>query len=82
MSIDRSRRDLFIDVLVDSFILKNNQITLSRCFTFNLKLGVGTKTGVSFYCVSWVLPSFSHEKQASRQVTYMTATSVYKHHLS
>jgi len=47
-----SRRDLFIDVIVDRFILKNNLITLSSCFTFIPKTGVGLhETGISFYCV-------------------------------
>jgi len=42
---------LSIDTMVvDSFILKNNQITLSPCFTFIRRTGVGLpKTGTSFY---------------------------------
>ena len=34
ISIESSRRDLFIDMVVDGFIFKNNHITLSSCFTF------------------------------------------------
>jgi len=46
-----SFRDLFIDVVVDTFISsKNNQITPSPCFTFIPKTVVGLpKTEVSFY---------------------------------
>ena len=40
--MESSRRDLSIDFVVDSFILKNNQITLSPYFTFVRKTGVGT----------------------------------------
>jgi len=48
---ESSRRDLFIDMVVDMFIFKNNEITLSPCFTFIPKIGVGLrKTGVSFHC--------------------------------
>jgi len=35
-----SRRDRFIDMAVDRFIFKNNQITLFPCFNFILKSGV------------------------------------------
>jgi len=28
------RRDIFIDMIDDRFIFKNNQITLTPCFTF------------------------------------------------
>jgi len=46
-----SGRDLFIDMVVDWFILKNNQNTLFLCFTFIPKSGVGlAKTGVIFHC--------------------------------
>ena len=39
-------------MVVDRFIFKINQITLSACFTFMPKTGVGLpKIGVSFYCV-------------------------------
>jgi len=34
------RQDLFIDMAVDRFIFKNNQITLSPCFSFTFKAGV------------------------------------------
>jgi len=57
MSIESSRRDLFIDMVVDRLFFKNNQITLSPCFsgtfmyTYIPKSGVGLpKTGVRFYC--------------------------------
>jgi len=49
ISMESSQRDLFIDVVVDRFILKNNQITLSLCFT--LWCGI-TLNSISFYCVS------------------------------
>jgi len=40
-------------MVVDRFIFKNNQVTLSPCFTFIPKPGVGLpKTGVGFYCVN------------------------------
>jgi len=51
--MESSRRDLFIDMVVDRFIFKNNQITLSPCFTFTPKTRTGLpETGVSFYCVA------------------------------
>jgi len=50
--MESSRRDLFIDMAVDRFIFKNNQITLYPCSTFMTKIGVGLpKPGVRFYCV-------------------------------
>jgi len=50
--MESSWRDLFIDVVVDRFILKNNQITLSPYFTFIPKRGEGLpKRGFSFHCV-------------------------------
>jgi len=54
--IESSRRDLFIDMIVDSFIFNNNLITLAPCFTFIPKTAVGLpKTGVRFYCVEVLL---------------------------
>jgi len=48
--MESSRRDHFIDMVVDRFICKSNQITLSPCSTFIPKTGVGlAKTGISFY---------------------------------
>jgi len=50
----RSRRDLSINMVIDRFILKNNQITylftkLFICFTFIPKTGIGlSKTGIIF----------------------------------
>ena len=42
--------DLFIDMVVDRFILKNNKITLYPCLKFKPKTCVELpKTGVSFY---------------------------------
>jgi len=38
--MESSRRDLFIDMVVDRFILKNNQITPSLYFNFIPKSGV------------------------------------------
>jgi len=44
------RRDLFIDMVVDRSIFKNNQITLHPCLTLIPKTGEALlKTGVSFY---------------------------------
>jgi len=51
--MESSRRDLFIDMIVDRFNFKSNQITLSPCSTFTPETGLGLpKTRVSFYCVS------------------------------
>ena len=36
--MESSRLDLFIDMVVDRFIFKNNQITHSYCFTFQPKV--------------------------------------------
>jgi len=48
--MEHSRRYFFIDMVVGKFILKNNQITLSPCFTLIPKTGVELpKTGVSFH---------------------------------
>jgi len=47
--MESSRQDLFIDMVVERFIFKNDQTTLSPCSTFIPKTGVGLpKTGVSF----------------------------------
>jgi len=44
-----SRRDLLIEMVVERFIFKNNEITLSPCFTFIPKTGVRLlKTGLVF----------------------------------
>jgi len=40
--MESSRRDVFIDMAVDGFILNKNQITLSPCFIFIPKTDVGT----------------------------------------
>jgi len=46
--MESSRRDLFIDMIVDRFIFKNNQISLSLCYTYKPTTGVGLpKTAVS-----------------------------------
>jgi len=48
--MERSRRNLFIDMVVDMFIFENNQIMPFLCFSFVPKTGVGLpKSGVSFY---------------------------------
>jgi len=39
--MESSWRDLFIDMVVDKFIFKNNQITLSLGLIFISKTGVG-----------------------------------------
>ena len=39
--MESSRRDLLIDMVVKEFTFNNNQITLSPCFTFTPKIGVG-----------------------------------------
>jgi len=52
--MESSRRDLFIDMGVDRFILKSNQITLSPVSTFIPQAYVRLpKKGVSFYCALW-----------------------------
>jgi len=44
--MESSRRDLFIDMVVDRFIFRNNQVALSPCFTLTgMKL---PRTGVVF----------------------------------
>jgi len=48
--MESSQRDLFIDMVVDRFIFKNNQITLSPSFTFISFDVESPKTGVRFYC--------------------------------
>jgi len=53
--MESSRRDLFIDMVVDKSIFENNHITLFPCYTFIFKTGVGLpKTEASFYCVRTV----------------------------
>jgi len=47
--MESSRRDLSIDMIVERFIFKNNQITLTPYFTFLPKTDVELE--VSFYCV-------------------------------
>jgi len=49
ISMKNSQQDLFIDIVVDWFIFKNNQIKLSPCFTFTPKTGMGLPSKVSFY---------------------------------
>lgn len=45
-----SQRDVFVDMVVDRVIFKNNQITLSPCSTVKPTTGLGlSKAGVSFY---------------------------------
>jgi len=47
--MESSRQDLFIDVVVDRFIFKNNQVTFFPCFNVVPKTDVGqTKTGAIF----------------------------------
>jgi len=41
ISMEDSWRDLSIDMVLDRFILKDNQIMLSPCITFIPKTGVG-----------------------------------------
>jgi len=49
--MESSRRDLFIDVIVNGFMLKNNQLMLPPVSPITLKQGVGLpKTVVGFYC--------------------------------
>jgi len=48
--MESSRWDLFIDMIVNSFICKNNKITLYSRFIFKPKTGVGLPyKGASFY---------------------------------
>jgi len=54
--MESSRQDLFIDMVVDRFIIKNYQITLSLCFTFIIKIGQGlSKTRVRFNWTAYSL---------------------------
>jgi len=49
--VKSSRRDLFIDTVVQKFIFKNKLIALLSRFTSIPKTGIGLpKTGISFYC--------------------------------
>jgi len=53
ISIESSWRDLFIDMVIDMFIFKNNQITLSPCFTVTFNTCAELpKTGLAFYCIN------------------------------
>jgi len=48
--MESSRQDLFIDMVVDRFIFKNNQITVSPSLTSIPETGEGLpKTEGSFY---------------------------------
>jgi len=58
-----SRRDLFIDMAVDRFIFKDNQITFFPCFDLHTSVLGLPKTGDSFYCASF--PFFSAESTDS-----------------
>jgi len=59
--MENSQRDLFIDMVVERFIFKNNLIMLSLCFTFTPKTGVELpKTGVSFYVEGGRKSTLSH----------------------
>jgi len=47
----RFRRELSINIDVDCFVSKNNQITRFPCFTFIPKTGIGIpKKGISYSC--------------------------------
>jgi len=48
--MESSRREFFIDIVVGGFILKNNQITLSPCFTFIPKTDEEPKAEAFFVC--------------------------------
>jgi len=49
MTISSSRRSPFNDMVVNKFVLKNNQIKLYPCFTFVIERRMGQpKTGFSF----------------------------------
>jgi len=48
--MESSQRDLFIDMVVDMLIIKNNQIALSPRFTLISGAGLPEKE-VGFYCV-------------------------------
>jgi len=48
--MESPRRDLLIDMVNDRFIFSNSRITLSPCFTFIPKTGVGLpQAGVCYY---------------------------------
>jgi len=49
--MERSQRDILIDMVVDWFIFKKNKTTLVPCFTFIPKTCAGPpQTGASFNC--------------------------------
>ena len=48
--MQRSRRELSINVIINRFIFKNNQITPFPYFAFITEIGIGQpKTGIIFY---------------------------------
>jgi len=54
--MESTRRDRFLNMVVDGFIFKTNQSTLFRCFTLIPKTGVALpKTGVTLYWVRWTI---------------------------
>jgi len=77
--MESSQRDIFIYVIVDWFIFKNNQSTLSLCFTCEPKTGVGLpKTGVSFYCAycSAVLTGTANKAVSDLMIDYTSKTKL------
>jgi len=46
--MESSRRDLFIDIVVERFMFTNNKMTLFPCFTFITKVGEGVPQGLVF----------------------------------
>jgi len=59
--METSRRLLFIDIVVDRFIFKNNKITVSPCSTFTPKTDVRLpKTGAaSLSCDATIKPVYT-----------------------
>jgi len=82
ISMENSRRDLFIDMVVDRFISKNNQITLYRCITFISKTGVGLPgTGLVFTVRDdWrsIIPLPRFGPWSSRSLQYRKRTPAYR----
>ena len=48
--MENSWRDLFIAIVIDGFIFKNNEITLSALIHLHTQVVGLHKTGIGFYC--------------------------------
>jgi len=78
--MESSRRDLFTDIAVDSFIPKNNQITFSPSFTCIPKTGVGLpKKRLSFCCVQIIPIYFRLEVKSLKKHFFILNTAMNNH---